>query len=109
MAKQKGGESITAGGPDGRFRSTIIEILLNIDAFWSPDPTVITDEQRTRAFVHEVGHVLKLKHPHNVVAGYIPNSIMCQWDNLNSDNRKVLRPTGYDKAILIAKWGERDE
>ena len=81
-----------------------MEIQLNKDKF-----KTLTPEQCTRTLIHEVGHVLKLKHPHNVVDGYVPNSIMCQWDNLNSDNRKVLRPTGYDKAILMAKWGEKDE
>ena len=25
------------------------------------------------------------------------------------NEKAVLRPTGYDKAILMAKWGEKNE
>jgi len=71
----------------------------------APDRGECRLKDRQKVFLHEVGHALKLDHPHDAHPGWRPLSVMNQ--GLPSRNNDVAaRPQGYDKFNLIQKWGK---
>ena len=70
--------------------------------------TGYTDEEwlltRRKVLTHEIGHALKLAHPHAGSDDYRPVAIMCQGSVKASSNRPIC-PSGHDKNNLIRKWG----
>ena len=62
-----------------------------------------TNTDREKAFLHELGHALKLMHPHETNNAWRPLSIMCQ--GAPSKNPMLpSRPSGYDIENLKRKW-----
>jgi len=85
----------------GRIRMSLGSQGQDINA---PDRGECRLKDRQKVFLHEVGHALKLDHPHDAHPGWRPLSIMNQ--GLPSGNNDVTaRPQGYDKFNLIQKWG----
>jgi hypothetical protein len=73
---------------------------------------MVSDTWKEKIIVHEIGHALKLKHPHADVSpenpGFYPIAVMCQGvhePEMFIKERAVVRPTGHDKAALKEKWG----
>jgi len=67
---------------------------------------------RQKVFVHEVGHALRLHHPHDMhllnhefSEGWWPVSVMNLRFPRNEPQSSVL-PRGYDKFNLISRWGQ---
>lgn len=60
---------------------------------------------REKVFIHEIGHALKLVHPHSTYPYWYPLSIMNQ-GYATRDTRIPIRPSGYDRHNLRMKWGE---
>jgi len=62
---------------------------------------------RQSVFIHEVGHALKLRHPYYASPALFqwrPLSVMNQ-GLLDNDETVTARPSGYDRLMLIEKWG----
>jgi len=67
---------------------------------------------RQKVFIHEVGHALRLYHPHDMheydssfLPGWRPVSVMNQGLFSTSQDIPAL-PLGYDRFNLIRKWGQ---
>ena len=54
-------------------------------------------------FLHELGHALKLRHPHETEGNWHPVSIMNQGLPQTYDY-VPCRPSGYDMYNLRRKW-----
>ena len=66
--------------------------------------------EREVTFIHEVGHALKLRHPHDVHGhNWRPISIMNQCSPVSHmvehPGTMSARPSRYDEFNLIQKWG----
>lgn len=59
-------------------------------------------EEKERIIIHEVGHALKLQHPHDYNASYRAYSLMMQG---TYDAYRTYGITGHDRATLREKWG----
>lgn len=90
----------TPSNLDSAWTSAVIEISTESSGTNSNN---YTNGDREMNFLHELGHGLKLAHPHQATAGYYPVSIMCQ--GLPSVNTNLtVRPSGHDKYNLMRKW-----
>jgi hypothetical protein len=74
---------------------------LNNTDVWTALNSTIYDKRAT--FTHELGHALKLRHPHEIMSDWRPLSVMNQ--GLLSNIQDIPeRPRGYDRYNLIQKW-----
>lgn len=88
----------TPNNLDGNWTSAVIEI--STEYFAENEDYDLYDRQMN--FLHELGHALKLRHPHDDVEWH-PVSIMNQ--GLPSFRSYLpCRPSGYDKYNLSRKW-----
>lgn len=103
------GNFISASNADSNWAYSEITMNTNIAAYNAcENPTLMAK----KAFIHEVGHAFKLKHPtinpalsgHTYGSGY-PYAIMNQGSPSNSKPWVSYQITQHDKDCLIAKWG----
>lgn len=90
----------TPSNLNGNWTSAVIEISTESSGTNSNNYTLY---DRQMNFLHELGHALKLAHPHESDLSWHPVSIMNQ--GLPSVTSYLpSRPSGYDKYNLSRKW-----
>ena len=90
----------TPNNVNQNWTSAVIEISTESSSTNNSSYT-LTDRQMN--FLHELGHALKLAHPHESDSSWHPLSIMNQ--GLPSTRDYIPgRPSGYDKYNLSRKW-----
>ena len=90
----------TPNNVNQNWTSAVIEISTESS---STNNSSYTHTDRQMNFLHELGHALKLAHPHESDSSWHPLSIMNQ--GLPSTRDYILgRPSGYDKYNLSRKW-----
>ena len=65
--------------------------------------STFSTQDKQAVFLHELGHALKLKHPHDNTEYWHPVSIMNQGVPQGMDYIPS-RPSGYDMYNLQRKW-----
>ena len=92
----------TPGNLNGDWTSARIEISLD-SPYINSSSALLCDQQMN--FLHELGHALKLAHPHQDNDSWHPVSIMNQGrPSFVGTNYVPCRPSGYDKYNLSQKW-----
>ena len=85
------------------------QIQINTNGTYSntTNKSSVSLEAKQMNFLHELGHCLKLSHPHADTGNedYKPLAIMCQ-GLPSTTNNTPCRPTGHDKNNLTEKWGK---
>lgn len=90
----------TPNNVNQNWTSAVIEISTESS---STNNSSYTHTDRQMNFLHELGHALKLAHPHESDSSWHPLSIMNQ--GLPSTRDYIPgRPSGYDKYNLSRKW-----
>ena len=90
----------TPNNVNQNWTSAVIEISTESS---STNNSSYTHTDRQMIFLHELGHALKLAHPHESDSSWHPLSIMNQ--GLPSTRDYIPgRPSGYDKYNLSRKW-----